>query len=120
MNQVDVEGVVSQTPEVTEPCAADFLEGKDGLEGAVMKLIAGLLGVNLDELVQHEKQTGRNRRLRANTIAAVMPLLTMVALAAGGIAVWQRNIAEAQHQVAVAVAVAAREVSVWLDSNPMI
>ncbi|EJM69330.1 TIR-like domain-containing protein (DUF1863) [Pseudomonas sp. GM49] len=102
LNRVNTEGVISSTAEATEPLAADFREGKDGREAAVMKLIAGLLGLNLDELIQREKQAERNRRLRANTIAAVMTFLALGAFAAGGAAIWQSYKAEEQRQLAVA------------------
>jgi MTH538 TIR-like domain (DUF1863) len=100
LNRLDADGRVSDTPEATEPIAADFREGKDGHEGAAMKLIAGLLGLGLDELVQREKQAERKRRRRANTIAVVMSVLAAGALAAGGVALWQRNVAE--HNATVA------------------
>lgn len=38
--------------ERTEPIAADVREGKDGKNNAKLKLLAGLLGVNYDELKQ--------------------------------------------------------------------
>ncbi|MCL6730830.1 TIR domain-containing protein [Sphingomonas hankyongi] len=45
-----------------EPIAADFREGKDGRRLAFLKLVAGMLGVGLDDLVRRE-QTRRQRRL---------------------------------------------------------
>src|SRR6202045_2092975 len=44
----------------SEPIAADAREGKDGKTNAKLKLLAGLLGVNYDELKQREQE----RRLR--------------------------------------------------------
>ncbi len=39
-----------------EPIAADARRGKDGRDNALLKIIAGLLGVGYDELKQREKQ----------------------------------------------------------------
>ncbi|HET7032306.1 MAG TPA: TIR domain-containing protein, partial [Casimicrobiaceae bacterium] len=43
-----------QTAKRAEPLAADFREGGDGKRLAFLKLVAGMLGVGLDELVQRE------------------------------------------------------------------
>jgi WD40 repeat protein len=88
------DGSISAQPEANEPIAADFRDDKDGRENGSLKLIAGLLGVPLDELVQREKQAERGRRLRANAIALCMAALALGALLAFGYAVVQRNIAE--------------------------
>jgi WD40 repeat protein len=66
--------------ESAEPIAADFRQGKDGRENGSLKLIAGLLNVGLDELVQREKQAERRRRRRANMIAAAMSVLALIAV----------------------------------------
>jgi WD40 repeat protein len=50
--------------ERTEPIAADARQGKDGKNNAKLKLLAGLLGVNYDELKQREQER-RVRRARA-------------------------------------------------------
>jgi WD40 repeat protein len=50
--------------ERTEPIAGDAREGKDGKNNAKLKLLAGLLGVNFDELRQREHER-RLRRARA-------------------------------------------------------
>ncbi|MEZ6030754.1 MAG: WD40 repeat domain-containing protein [Hyphomonadaceae bacterium] len=77
-----------------EILAADFRPGRDGPETGTLKLIAGLLSVGLDELVQREKEAERNRRRRANLIASAMSLLAIGASAAGAFAWWQSQIAE--------------------------
>ena len=51
-----------------EPIAADARPRKDGKDGAKLKLLAGILGIGLDELKQREKQ--RQRRQQALTAAA--------------------------------------------------
>lgn len=51
-----------QTSKRAEPLAADFREMGDGKRIAFLKLVAGMLGVGLDELVQRET-TRRHRQL---------------------------------------------------------
>ena len=59
----------------SEPIAADVRPGKDGKQAAKLKLVAGLLGLELDQLRRRELQR-RNRRLAA--IAAVSTLVMLV------------------------------------------
>ncbi|KQY35880.1 hypothetical protein ASD21_00430 [Caulobacter sp. Root1455] len=81
-----------------EPLAADFRSTADGPRLALLKLVAGVTGVGLDELVQRDAQ----RRLRSVTavtgasLAAVlgMGLLTAFALNARDEAERQRGEAE--------------------------
>jgi tetratricopeptide (TPR) repeat protein len=86
--RVGPDGAVSDVR--TEPMAADLRPGGDGKKYAVSKLVAGLTGTRLDELVQRENQR-RSRRLRA--LAA--GLATLVILFAGlALEAWrQRNVA---------------------------
>src|SRR5437870_4265220 len=51
-----------QTAKRAEPLAADFREDGEGRRMAFLKLVAGMLGVALDELVQRD-QTRRHRRM---------------------------------------------------------
>jgi tetratricopeptide (TPR) repeat protein len=50
------------TGKKTEPLAADLREGKGGRRIGFLKIVAGILGVGLDDLVQRET-TSRQRRL---------------------------------------------------------
>jgi WD40 repeat protein len=50
------------TSERTEPIAADAREGKDGKRNALLKLLAGVLGVNFDDLRQRDRLRQRHRR----------------------------------------------------------
>jgi tetratricopeptide (TPR) repeat protein len=50
------------TPKRAEPLAADFRDGEEGKRLALLKLVAGMLGVGLDDLVQRET-TRRHRQL---------------------------------------------------------
>jgi tetratricopeptide (TPR) repeat protein len=51
-----------QTSKKAEPLAADFRDSGEGKRLALLKLVAGMLGVGLDELVQRET-TRRHRRM---------------------------------------------------------
>lgn len=59
------------TPIRSEPIAADAREGKDGRNNAKLKLLAGLLGVNYDDLKQRDNER-RIRRLRIVVGAALL------------------------------------------------
>jgi len=52
LRQIGPDGAPTELPEGREPLAADFREGKDEREAGKLKLLAGLLGVGLDDLVQ--------------------------------------------------------------------
>jgi tetratricopeptide (TPR) repeat protein len=87
-----------RTAKRAEPLAADFREGGEGKRLAFLKLVAGMLGVGLDELVQRET-TRRNRRLgmlAAASLAgmAVTSTLAVTAIQARDAARDQRREAE--------------------------
>ena len=63
----------------TEPIAADIRNGSDGRKRGIQKLIAGLLGVGLDQLVERELQR-KQRRVMAITSASVLGMVVMGAL----------------------------------------
>ena len=60
--QLDRDGEISNEP--AEPIAADAREGKDGKRNALLKLIAGTIGVPFDELRQRERQRQARQRIR--------------------------------------------------------
>lgn len=64
-----------------DPLAADARPSGDGPKFALLKLVAGLVGVRFDELRQRE-QVRRHRQLLIMTSAAVLGFLLMSALAA--------------------------------------
>ncbi len=79
-----------------EPIAADVRPGKDGKPATKLKLIAGLLGVGLDELRRRE----RRRRMAQNLIWTAVTVLSVASL----IGVWllqQREKHEALAQQAL-------------------
>ena len=72
-----------QTNKRAEPLAADFRERGEGKRLAFLKLVAGMLGVGLDELVRRE-QTRRHRNLAwlAAASLAGMAMTSTLAVAA--------------------------------------
>jgi MTH538 TIR-like domain (DUF1863) len=70
--------------EPAEPIAADAREGKDGKRNALLKLIAGIVGVPYDELRQRERQRQLRRRVRM--AAVVLGVTAIVILTYLGIA----------------------------------
>jgi tetratricopeptide (TPR) repeat protein len=61
---------------VTEPLAADVRKGADGKSLAKLKLVAGLLGVRLDELRQREQH--RKRKLQAISGLAIVATVALL------------------------------------------
>ena len=87
-----------RTAKRAEPLAADFREAGEGRRLAFLKLVSGMLGVGLDELVQRET-TRKHRRLAllaAASIAgmAVTSTLAVTAIKARDAAREQRHQAE--------------------------
>lgn len=80
-----------------EPLAADFRKDKDGRRLGLIKIVAGLTALPLDQLVQRDA-LARQRRVMVITAAALVFSLVLAALLA--VAVRQR--AEAQRQRAEA------------------
>ncbi|MDB5471320.1 MAG: hypothetical protein JWR84_2880 [Caulobacter sp.] len=81
-----------------EPLAADFRKAADGERLALLKLVAGIAGVGVDELVQRDAQR-RLRGVMAVTAAAVAGMLamgTMTAFALQARAEAERQRAEAE------------------------
>jgi len=65
--------------ELIEPLAADFRRGRDGAQLGLLKLVAGVLGIGLDELLQRDANR-RLQRVMAVTAAALVAMLLMGAL----------------------------------------
>src|SRR5436190_1569592 len=75
----------------SEPIAADAREDKDGRNNAKLKLLAGLLGVNYDDL----KQRDNERRIRRLRFVVAVALLLVSGF--GGLSVyawWQKQAAQ--------------------------
>lgn len=107
-----LDGEVTTRP-VPEPLAADVRTGKDDRRLARAKIVAGLLGVPLDSLVQRE-QARRQRRL---AYIAGLAALGCVAFGALATFAWlSRNEAERQRRVAEQESNTARRTADFLTS----
>jgi eukaryotic-like serine/threonine-protein kinase len=85
---VDAAGELTTTR--AEPLAADARKAGDGRDDAVLRVIAGLLGVGFDRLRQRERTRRRRRRLAlipAGVIAAVAAAFAYASLADLNVAV---------------------------------
>lgn len=69
--------------ERVEPIAGDARKGKDGKMDAKLKLIAGLIHANYDELKQRERRRAFRRRILYSAVVLAIALLI------GGISSWQ-------------------------------
>jgi len=78
----------------TEPIAADARPAGDGKDDSLLKLIAGLLGVNYDDLKRREVVEARKRARRAQAVAALMALLAVTASGFGYYALEKREEAD--------------------------
>lgn len=123
--RLDEAGELSNTPVMH--IAADLRPHADGKRLALLKLIAGLTGLQLDELVRRETQRRVQRltALAAGSLgaAALTGGLALYANAQRAEAVRQRAEADAQRQVAVQESAAAKAaadflVSTFTLSNP--
>lgn len=85
------------TSKRAEPIAADLREGRDGRQTGLLKVIAGMLGVGLDDLVQRETHR-RQKRLAIVTIGSVIGMLFAIGLAV--IAIQSRDAARDQRREA--------------------
>ncbi len=86
-----------ETGERLEPIAADARPGKDGKANARTKLVAGLLGVDLDDLRHRER---RRRRVRATMALALGFALLCVTSALSVNAIVARHAAERRQKQA--------------------
>ena len=68
--QLARDGEISNKP--AEPLAADAREGKDGKRNALLKLIAGIIGVPFGELRQRDRKRRIRRRIRLGISIAAM------------------------------------------------
>jgi tetratricopeptide (TPR) repeat protein len=85
--RVDADGALVGEPE--EPLAADVRPQGDGKELACQKVVAALLRLRLDEIVRRAERT---RKRRNRVWASLVGVMLLLAVAAGGSAVyaWQQ------------------------------
>ena len=96
-----------------EPLAADVRSGKDGKNDALLKLVAGLLGIGLDGLKRREHHR-RQKRLIAIAVASFAGMVAASLLA--GAAFVARTEAVRQRTVAETEAMTARQTTDFLVS----
>ena len=72
--ELDADGTLGT--QAAEPVAADVRPGKDGKSLARLKLLSGLLGVDLDTLRQREASRRHQRLLAVATLAVLVMLVT--------------------------------------------
>ena len=82
----------------TEPIAADARSDRDGKLNAKLKLLAGLLGVNYDDLKRRDEERRRRQQRLAVSISTA---LVLVFAALAGTAAWQWRAADAQKRQAL-------------------
>lgn len=75
--RVDAAGRITDQP--TEPMAADARPGKDGREHALLRLIAGLLGLGFDELRRRERQRAKQRQQQQLGAASLLSAVSAIA-----------------------------------------
>ena len=75
----------------TEPIAADARPGMDGRTNAKLKLVAGILGINYDDLKRREE---RRRRRQQRIVVTVSTALVLSFASLAAVAFWQRSIAK--------------------------
>jgi len=94
--EVNRHGKLTDKPE--EPLAADLRSSGDGRRLGILKLMSGLAGLDLDNLVQRDLKRARNRVTAITSVAAaivlVMGSLTWIALDAKNEATQRRTEAE--------------------------
>ena len=80
--EIDKDG--NLTSNSIEPIAADCREERDGKKNAIIKLIAGLIGVGFDQLKQRDQARNQKKLLGLSTfslaLVAIMSALTLRAL----------------------------------------
>lgn len=115
--RVNAEGVL--TPESLEPLASDARPSGDGRNNALVKLLAGLLGIELDVLRRRDER----RRRRRNQLWGIAAATLIVVLSAGIVysnmqrqeAIRQRNLADERQQIALARQLAAQSSRMRLE-----
>ena len=70
--------VKGSTPVRTEPIAADIRPEGDGRQRALLKIVAGLLGLGFDDLYQREKRREKQRKILAGAVAGIVLLVLVV------------------------------------------
>ena len=98
--KVGIDEAGEETEDRAEPLAADFRPGGDGKRLGVLKLISGMAGLGVNDLIQRDLQRARRRVMTITASAAAivlaMGVLTFTAIDARNEAQQRRNDAEGQ------------------------
>ena len=98
--KIGIDEAGEETEEPAEPLAADFRAGGDGKRLGVLKLISGMAGLGVNDLIQRDLQRARRRVMTITASAAAivlaMGVLTFTAIDARNEAQQRRNDAEGQ------------------------
>ena len=97
--RIDSAGNTTTEPDL-EPIAADAREHADGKDLAKLKLIAGMLGISLDEIRKREAIAERRRRRNWMFLAGAMTGLAAFALAGFWVAMLRTEDAERRFEIA--------------------
>ncbi len=76
--KIDAQGEITELKH--EPAAADLRESADGEKNSLLKLVAGLIGVGLDDLKQRDLLARQKRLARIATVASFLAI-SAIALA---------------------------------------
>lgn len=68
--------LLAQEEKTAEPVAADLRAGGDGKRLGLLKLVAGMIGLGLDEIIRRDLHR-RHRRVTAITLASVLGMVIM-------------------------------------------
>ena len=68
--EIDISG--NLTSQKTEPIAADARENRDGKKNALIKLIAGLLGVGFDQLKQRDQARNQKKLIGLSILSLIL------------------------------------------------
>ena len=83
-----------ESTKIFEPIASDLRPGGDSPERALLKIVAGLIGVNFDDLFQRERRRKRKRQMFGYILLAFGLFLTV------GLFLWNSRLQKRQESVA--------------------
>ena len=83
-----------ESTKIFEPIASDLRPGGDSPERALLKIVAGLIGVNFDELFQRERRRKKKRQVFGYIFLAFAMFLTV------GLFLWNSRLQKRQESVA--------------------
>ena len=104
---IDAQGQIGE--ERVEPAAADVRKGKETRHDALLRLIAGILGINLAELKSRDLQRRHRRQLAVSVSSAIITLI-MAALAIAAVVNMRAALAALRRETAFRLTAESRTV----------